>query len=115
MAARQRVCDDVLRAVDPSGPTLSAVVTESLAYSTLQAGPEFARWLAERGPARMPEFADPVLAHATVTPYVSCSTGPNVTTRFPPCARRGVGGVGGRAAGPVGDRDRAEWQRPVVL
>jgi enoyl-CoA hydratase/carnithine racemase len=56
------VCDDVLRAVDPGGPTLAGVVTESLAYSTLQAGPEFARWLDERGPARMPEIADPVQA-----------------------------------------------------
>lgn len=54
------VCDDVLRAVDPAGPTLAGIVTESLAYSTLQAGPEFAAWLAERGPARMPEIADPV-------------------------------------------------------
>ena len=54
------VCDDVLRAVSPGGPTLPAVVTESLAYSTLQAGPEFARWLDERGPARMPEIPDPV-------------------------------------------------------
>lgn len=54
------VCDDVLRAVAPDGPTLAGVITESLAYSTLQAGPEFARWLAERGPARMPETADPV-------------------------------------------------------
>jgi enoyl-CoA hydratase/carnithine racemase len=57
------VCDDVLRSVDPAGPTLGGVVTESLAYSTLQGGPEFARWLAERGPARMPEIADPVQAH----------------------------------------------------
>jgi enoyl-CoA hydratase/carnithine racemase len=56
------VCDDVLRAVDPGGPTLAGVVTESLAYSTLQAGPEFARWLDERGPARMPDIADPVRA-----------------------------------------------------
>nr|WP_156689284.1 enoyl-CoA hydratase/isomerase family protein [Mycobacterium sp. Marseille-P9652] len=56
------VCDDVLRAVDPAGPALAGVVTESLAYSTLQAGPEFARWLAERGPARMPEIAEPVRA-----------------------------------------------------
>lgn len=56
------VCDDVLRAVDPDGPTLAGVVTESLAYSTLQAGPEFARWLDERGPARMPDITDPVLA-----------------------------------------------------
>ncbi len=54
------VCDDVLRAIDPGGPALAAVVTESLAYSTLQAGPEFARWLADRGPARAPEIAEPV-------------------------------------------------------
>ncbi|OBF02938.1 enoyl-CoA hydratase [Mycobacterium sp. ACS4054] len=56
------VCDDVLRAIDPAGPTLPAVLTESLAYSTLQAGPEFARWLDERGPAGMPHSADPVRA-----------------------------------------------------
>jgi enoyl-CoA hydratase/carnithine racemase len=56
------VCDDVLRAVDPGGPALAGVTTESLAYSTLQAGPEFARWLAERGPARMPDIPDPVQA-----------------------------------------------------
>jgi enoyl-CoA hydratase/carnithine racemase len=56
------VCDDVLRSVDPAGPALAGVVTESLAYSTLQSGPEFARWLAERGPARVPEIVDPVQA-----------------------------------------------------
>jgi enoyl-CoA hydratase/carnithine racemase len=56
------VCDDVLRAVRPGGPALASVLTESLAYSTLQSGPEFARWLEERGPARMPEIADPVQA-----------------------------------------------------
>lgn len=54
------VCDDVLRSIDPAGPTLAGIMTESLAYSTLQAGPEFARWLAERGPARGPVIADPV-------------------------------------------------------
>jgi len=56
------VCDDVLRSVDVTGPALSAVVTESLAYSTLQSGPEFARWLAERGPAQLPDIPDPVVA-----------------------------------------------------
>lgn len=56
------VCDDVLRTVDPAGATLAGVVNESLAYSTLLAGPEFARWLDERGPARVPVSADPVLA-----------------------------------------------------
>jgi enoyl-CoA hydratase/carnithine racemase len=61
--AASAVCDDVLRSVDPAGPALTGVVTESLAYSTLQAGPEFARWLAERGAAAMPDIADPVRAN----------------------------------------------------
>jgi enoyl-CoA hydratase/carnithine racemase len=56
------ICDDVLRAVDPDGPIPAAVLIESLAYSALQAGPEFARWLAERGPARMPDIAEPIVA-----------------------------------------------------
>ncbi|TFV55707.1 enoyl-CoA hydratase/isomerase family protein [Mycobacterium sp. PS03-16] len=56
------VCDDVLRAVDPAAPTRSGVITESLAYSTLQSGPEFAQWLAERGPATVPVTPDPVVA-----------------------------------------------------
>ncbi len=56
------VCDDVLRSIDPAGPALAGVMTESLAYSALQAGPEFARWLAERGPTTMPVIADPVQA-----------------------------------------------------
>ena len=56
------VCDDVLRTVDVEGPALPGVITESLAYSTLQGGPEFARWLDERGPARPVEIPDPVLA-----------------------------------------------------
>jgi enoyl-CoA hydratase/carnithine racemase len=56
------VCDDVLRAVDVAAPAFAGVITESLAYSTLQSGPEFARWLADRGPATMPEIRDPVQA-----------------------------------------------------
>lgn len=56
------ICADVLRAVDPAAPTFDGVVAESLAYSTLQSGPEFARWLAERGPTRIPETPDPVVA-----------------------------------------------------
>jgi enoyl-CoA hydratase/carnithine racemase len=56
------ICDDVLRAVDPSAPVLAGVITESLAYSTLQSGPEFARWLTERGPAQPADIPDPVLA-----------------------------------------------------
>jgi enoyl-CoA hydratase/carnithine racemase len=56
------VCDDVLRSVNLDGPTFAGGITESLAYSTLQAGPEFARWLAERGPAEPPNIPDPVQA-----------------------------------------------------
>ncbi|OBJ31383.1 enoyl-CoA hydratase/isomerase family protein [Mycolicibacter heraklionensis] len=55
------ICDDVLRAVDPGAPARSGVVTESLAYSVLQAGPEFADWLAARGPTTVPKIADPLL------------------------------------------------------
>jgi enoyl-CoA hydratase/carnithine racemase len=56
------VCDDVLRAVDVTAPASVGLITESLAYSTLQSGPEFARWLAERGPATVPDIPDPVQA-----------------------------------------------------
>ncbi|AKK25645.1 enoyl-CoA hydratase/isomerase family protein [Mycobacterium sp. EPa45] len=56
------VCDDVLRSVDVTGPALPGIITESLAYSTLQSGPEFARWLQSRGPAALRDIPDPVLA-----------------------------------------------------
>uniref|UniRef100_A0A5Q5BDR3 Enoyl-CoA hydratase/isomerase n=2 Tax=unclassified Mycobacterium TaxID=2642494 RepID=A0A5Q5BDR3_MYCSS len=56
------VCDDVLRSFDPARSTFAGVITESLAYSTLQSGPEFGRWLAERGSAQAPETANPVVA-----------------------------------------------------
>jgi enoyl-CoA hydratase/carnithine racemase len=56
------VCADVLRASDPAAPAFGGVITESLAYSTLQSGPEFARWLTERGPATLPDIPDPVQA-----------------------------------------------------
>jgi hypothetical protein len=56
------ICDDVLRAFDPAAPVFNGVITESLAYSTLQSGPEFARWLDERGPAEAPLLPDPVVA-----------------------------------------------------
>lgn len=55
------VCDDVLRSIDPNGSVLAGVLAESLAYSTLQSGPEFARWLAQRGPTVLPNTADPVV------------------------------------------------------
>ncbi|MBB5163403.1 enoyl-CoA hydratase/isomerase family protein [Mycobacterium sp. AZCC_0083] len=56
------VCDDVLRAVDVAAPASVGLIMESLAYSTLQSGPEFATWLAERGPATVPDIPDPVQA-----------------------------------------------------
>ena len=57
------VCDDVLRAFDPAAPAFGGLITESLAYSTLQSGAEFARWLAQRGPVSLPVIPDPVVAH----------------------------------------------------
>jgi enoyl-CoA hydratase/carnithine racemase len=56
------VCDDVLRAADPDAPARAGVITESLGYSTLQSGGEFAAWLQQRGPATTPVLADPVVA-----------------------------------------------------
>ena len=55
------VCDDVLRSIDPAAPARGGLVTESLAYSTLQSGREFRDWLARRGPASSPTTPDPVL------------------------------------------------------
>jgi enoyl-CoA hydratase/carnithine racemase len=54
-------CDDVLRSLDPAAPTRGGLITESLAYSTLQSGREFRDWLARRGPASSPSTPDPVL------------------------------------------------------
>ncbi|MCV7423222.1 enoyl-CoA hydratase/isomerase family protein [Mycobacterium yunnanensis] len=59
------VCDDVLRAVARDTPTLTGIVTESLAYSTLQAGSEFKGWLAGRGRATCDDSGDPVLIERT--------------------------------------------------
>jgi hypothetical protein len=56
------ICADVLRALDPAAPAYRGVITESLAYSTLQAGPEFTRWLAERGPAQPVPISNPVVS-----------------------------------------------------
>jgi enoyl-CoA hydratase/carnithine racemase len=56
------VCVDVLCALDVDAPAFAGVITESLAYSTLQSGPEFARWLGERGPAAPVHIPNPVQA-----------------------------------------------------
>ena len=56
------VCDDVLRGSGPPSSTLAGVTTESLAYSTLQSGGEFAEWLRRRGPSTAPALPDPVVA-----------------------------------------------------
>lgn len=56
------VCDDVLRAHQRDAPVFTGLITESLAYSTLQSGAEFARWLDERGPVQPPVLPNPVLA-----------------------------------------------------
>ncbi len=56
------VCDDVLRAIDVDAPAFAGVIAESLAYSTLQSGAEFANWLTDRGPARPLDHPNPVVA-----------------------------------------------------
>ncbi|MFB4306840.1 enoyl-CoA hydratase/isomerase family protein [Actinomadura sp. GTD37] len=59
----------VLRGVlrtTPLLPVEAALDVESYAYSTLLGGPEFARWLAARGPRPLPpEVRDPVLVERT--------------------------------------------------
>ncbi len=47
------ICDDVLRAAQTTD-VRTGLLTESLAYSTLQGGPEFRTWLREREPAVIP-------------------------------------------------------------
>ncbi len=59
--AAAQICDDVLRANLPGTGTRQGLTTESLAYSTLQAGPEFARWLAAKGRCARHEQDDAVL------------------------------------------------------
>ena len=54
------VCDDVLRTVDVTAPARNGIITESLAYSTLQAGSEFARWLKDRAPKTPQPCVNPV-------------------------------------------------------
>lgn len=57
---------------DPPASIEDGLVGESLAYAELQAGPEFARWLDERGPATPAPSPEPVLVerdgdHLTIT------------------------------------------------
>ncbi|MGY0499492.1 enoyl-CoA hydratase/isomerase family protein [Nocardia sp. FBN12] len=55
------ICDDVLRAGHTAGFDQGLLI-ESLAYSTLQGGPEFAAWLRGRGTkSRTPESGDPLV------------------------------------------------------
>ena len=56
-----QICDDVLRANSETGSLRTALTTESMAYSTLQAGPEFARWLAAQPPRERHDASAPVL------------------------------------------------------
>jgi enoyl-CoA hydratase/carnithine racemase len=84
------VCDDVLRSIDPDGSTRAGVVTESLAYSTLQSGPEFARWLADRGPATLPESAEPVQAERVDTTLYVRFNRPHRHNAFSTDARAGL-------------------------
>jgi len=59
------VCDDVLRANSVGTGTREGLTIESLGYSTLQAGPEFARWLADQQPRVRHEQDDAVILDRT--------------------------------------------------
>lgn len=83
------VCVDVLRAVDVYGAAFPGLITESLGYSTLQSGPEFARWLAQRGPAAPVVIPDPVLAERD---------GNTLRVRFNRAARHNAFSTDARAA-----------------
>lgn len=109
------ICDDVLRAIDPTAPAFTGVITESLAYSTLQSGPEFARWLAERGPAKLPHIPDPVEAERV---------GDTLQVRFNRFQRHNAFSTDARAAllealevarSTLDHRGDPVRQRPVVL
>jgi enoyl-CoA hydratase/carnithine racemase len=98
------VCDDVLRAVNPEGSAFPGVITESLAYSTLQSGPEFARWLAERGPATVPVLPDPVVVDRA---------GDVLSVRFNRPTRHNAFSTDARAA--LLDALEIAWLDPSVL
>lgn len=83
------VCDDVLRSLDVTAPAFGGVITESLAYSTLQSGPEFARWLVQRGPASPVHSPDPV---------VVSRSGDRLEVRFNRPARHNAFSTDARAA-----------------
>ncbi|GGN99761.1 enoyl-CoA hydratase [Nocardia rhizosphaerihabitans] len=56
------VCDDVLRAGRPGAGFDQGLLIESLAYSTLQGGPEFAAWLRERATkSSAPQSGEPLV------------------------------------------------------
>ncbi len=59
-SAAALVCRQLLAAA-PHADIEAGLVAESLAYGLLQSGPEFAAWLAERGPAEPRPSPDPVL------------------------------------------------------
>ena len=55
-----QICDDVLRANAETESLRAALTVESLAYSALQAGPEFARWLVTQPPRERHDASLPV-------------------------------------------------------
>lgn len=66
VAARPAAADALVRLLTAAPATIEAgLVAESVAYAELQAGPEFAAWLDERGPAPPAPSPDPVVLERT--------------------------------------------------
>ena len=107
------VCDDVLQSIDPDGPARAGIVTESLAYSTLQSGPEFARWLAERGPVAVPDIPDPVHADRDGDRHLRRVSG-EARDAFGQAVEHGHGGVVGRLGALLQHRRRQRGERGGV-
>ncbi len=88
--AASLVCDDVLRANQRSSDTFSSVMTESLAYSTLQSGPEFRRWLGAAGPRTLADPPDPVLTERSGDTLVVTLNQPRRHNAFSNTLRAGL-------------------------
>ena len=106
------VCDDVLRAVDLNAPALAGVVTESLGYSTLQAGGSSPRGFGSADPPRRRSCRTRWWPTGTATRCTSGSTARAAQRVLQRCPCRAARGPRRRPLRPVGRRSDPVRQRP---